>query len=169
MHIVAATEEGTQAVDALRRGVPPPVGPSSPASVELTILEGRLDEFIESNFDRIDFGSRLKLYPYPDPPTEESTARQVTTDVGVIDILARDVEKNEVVIIELKRGRTTEHVVGQILKYMGWVKEHLAGDRKVRGIIIAASGDMKLKYALKVVPSISLYAYTLSFGLKKEA
>jgi Endonuclease NucS C-terminal domain len=168
MYIVGATEEGIDAVDALRRGAPPSVQTSSPVSGGYVILEKLLEEFIVSNFDKVDFGSKLELYCYPDPPNEDSTARQVTTDVGFIDVLARDVDRNEVVVIELKRGRPTEVVVGQILKYMGWVKEHLAGDREVRGIIIAASGDMKLKYALKLVPSISLYAYTLSFGLKKE-
>lgn len=51
---------------------------------------------------------------------------------------------------------------------MGWVKEHLARDRKVRGIIISASGDAKLKSALKVVPSVSLYVYNISFSHKRK-
>jgi hypothetical protein len=64
MHIVAATEEGMDAVDALRRGDPPHVQTGSPVSGGYVILENLLEEFIVSNFDKVDFGSKLDLYYY---------------------------------------------------------------------------------------------------------
>ena len=54
-----------------------------------------------------------------------------------IDILALDSE-DQLVIIELKVSRGHDRTIGQILNYIGWVKENIAApDQEVRGIIIA--------------------------------
>ena len=61
-------------------------------------------------------------------------------------------------VIELKKGRSSDVVVGQILRYMGWVKEHLAVDDydqyDVRGIIISKEKDDRLEYALKMLQKV---------------
>jgi restriction system protein len=60
-------------------------------------------------------------------------------------------------------------VVGQILRYMGYVKEQLAEPHQsVEGAIIALDDDQKLRWALAVVPSISFYRYQVSFKLIKH-
>jgi hypothetical protein len=54
-------------------------------------------------------------------------------------------------------------VLGQIQAYMGWVKENLAGDKKVRGMIIASDFSVRAVYGAKVVPNLSLKKYVVSF------
>ena len=93
-----------------------------------------------------------------------------TNQVGVIDILCKD-NNGDFVVIELKKEKSSDKVVGQILRYMGWVKENLAQDKDVRGIIIwhrqkENSGDLtKLLSALKVIPEISLKFYELELKI----
>jgi restriction system protein len=73
------------------------------------------------------------------------------------------------VVIELKRGRTSDVVVGQLLRYMGWVKKHKAtGCENVRGIIITSVPDDRIKYAMLVSGNISFYTYKVSFDLVEE-
>lgn len=59
-------------------------------------------------------------------------------------------------------------VVGQILRYMGYVKEQIAdAGQVVEGAIIALEDDQKLRWALATVPSISFYRYQVRFKLLK--
>ena len=55
----------------------------------------------------------------------ELKSQQYRTDIGPIDILAREKNTNNYVVIELKRNQTSDSTVGQIARYMGWVEEHL--------------------------------------------
>lgn len=125
-------------------------------------LEMHLEEFIERNWSRIDFGLPLDVWE-----DEEGTGgRQYATDVGYIDFLCKDRESGSLVVIELKKGRTSDAVVGQCQRYMGWVKRHLeTGGRPVLGLIVANDLDERLKYALEVAPQISLRLYRVNFEL----
>ena len=126
-------------------------------------LEAHLEEFIEGNFARVNFGRGLELYQ-----DEENTGRQFPTTIGSIDLLAKDVESGELVVIELKKNRTDDAVVGQILRYMGWVREHMPeGGGTVSGIIIAPEVSDRLKYALKMVPNVRVFTYSVSFCLNR--
>ncbi len=59
-------------------------------------------------------------------------------------------------------------VVGQLLRYMGFVKEEIAEDNQtVEGVIIASEDDSKLRWALVAVPSVTFYRYQVSFKLLK--
>ncbi len=78
----------------------------------------------------------------------EVVQRQFPTDVGFIDILCKD-NNGAFVVVELKKGTGSYEVVGQILKYMTWIQEHLAGTKQVRGIIVAKENDKQLEYAAK--------------------
>lgn len=126
-------------------------------------LEKYLEEFIISNFKKI-FGSKLNLYT---DPVEKVVGQQFNTDVGVIDVLAQEPNNGDYVVIELKKGQASDKVVGQTLRYMGWVKENLAaGKQGVKGIIICHEQDERLSYAVKMVPGITLKFYEVSFSLK---
>ena len=82
-----------------------------------------------------------------------------------IDILAVD-RNNCFVIIELKVSKGSDKVVGQLLRYIGWVKFNLAEEnQKVRGIIIARNISEDLKIACSVVQDVKLYEYNISFTL----
>lgn len=110
-------------------------------------LEEHLEEYIMKNWDIIDFGEKLIIYR----EDEETPGQQYVTDVGIIDILAKD-EKDNFVVVELKRAESRYHVLGQVLNYMSWVEENLATNgEKVRGMIVVGRADKTLKSALKQV------------------
>jgi hypothetical protein len=49
---------------------------------------------------------------------------------------------------------------------MGWVKENLAKDsQKVFGVIISESKDIRLEYAIKVVPNVTLRHMKLNVSI----
>lgn len=98
----------------------------------------------------------------------EAVGQQYATDAGPIDILAISKDKKRLLVVELKRGRASDVVVGQVLRYMGFVKEQIAeADQVVEGVIIALEDDPKLRWALIAVPSICFYRYQVSFKLVK--
>jgi RecB family endonuclease NucS len=90
--------------------------------------------------------------------------REYPTTIGLIDILAVDYDGN-FVILELKVGQGPDRALGQVLRYMGWVKQELAGDKNVSGIIVANTVDQRLIYAATVTPNIKLFEYNISFTL----
>lgn len=101
--------------------------------------ERLLEEALEKNPSVLERGLRL-----------EKNGRQFPTDVSNIDLLMRDQNSNYTVV-ELKKGKTEDDVVGQTLRYMGWVRENLSKAKVVRGIIVVAKGEItnKLKMAIK--------------------
>lgn len=125
------------------------------------VLEKHLQDFIVTNFSRV-FDDRLSIFV----DDENNRGVEYVTDAGRIDILAWEPDANSYVVIELKRAKTSDEVVGQTLRYMGWVKEHLCtGGKSVRGLIIALDGDEKLDYAVSMTPGITLRFYRMNFQL----
>jgi restriction system protein len=103
-----------------------PASPESPEAIDQNAfaLEKYLEEFIVTNFATI-FKGKLQIYE-----DAGEKAQQYSTDIGPIDILAVDPGSGSFVVIELKKGRPSDQVVGQILRYMGWVKKNLCkGDQ----------------------------------------
>ena len=87
-------------------------------------------------------------------------------DTGPIDLLAISKDKQELLVVELKRGRASDAVVGQIQRYMGYVKEDVAEDhQRVRGVIIALDDDKRIRRALQVAQGIDFYRYEVKFSL----
>ena len=75
-----------------------------------------------------------------------------------IDILAISKDNKTILVVELKKGRVSDNVVGQIQRYMGYAKEELAEDNQtVKGIIIGLEDDLKIKRALSVASNIEFY------------
>lgn len=125
-------------------------------------LEQHLEEFMDSNWERISFGKPLRRYEDP----KGGSGRQFRTGVGVIDFLCEDAATGDLVVIELKKGRSSDKVLGQCQRYMGWVQEKLAKPgQKVRGLIIAPEQDDRLKYALKVAANVDMLCYRVDFQL----
>jgi len=121
--------------------------------------ESMLEEYIMRNWDAINFGETLELF-------EGENGRQYRTDVGIIDFLCKSKKDNRFVVIELKKGRKSDEVVGQILRYIGWVKKHLAGDEEVRGIIITGEKEQKLDLAISTSPFLIGKQYKVKFDLE---
>lgn len=74
-------------------------------------------------------------------------------EAGTIDFLFLN-KKNDIVVVELKR-KSTDKTLGQLLRYIGWVKENLAGkNQNIYGLILAESKNIHLDFAIKVVNEI---------------
>jgi restriction system protein len=128
-------------------------------------LEKHLEDFLVQNWKHTDIGKNYNIYEIDG----EQVGKQFPTDSGPIDILAVSKDSKELLIVELKRGRASDVVVGQILRYMGYVKEDLADNsQKVKGVIIAFEDDIKLRRALSVTQNIEFYTYKISFKLEKK-
>jgi hypothetical protein len=124
-------------------------------------LEAHLEEFIDKNWKHIDFGADLAKYE-----VDDQSGRQFPAGAWSIDFLCTDKANGDLVVIELKRGRTSDAAVGQVLRYMGWVAENLAkSNQKVRGIIISQEVDDALKYAVKGLSNVSVLTYKVDFKL----
>jgi len=86
-----------------------------------------------------------------------------TAAVGIIDLLTLD-KNGDFVVIELKAGKAADSVCGQILGYISWVRKELAGQKKVRGIIVASDFTERLRYAAEAVGGLSLIRYGVRFN-----
>lgn len=128
-------------------------------------LESHLRDFLSKNLNSVSIGGK-KLSLYIDDEGRDGIEFQ--TDVGLIDILAVDEDEN-FYVIELKVGKGSDVVAGQISRYMGWVKKKLADQNKksVKGIIIANEIDDKLKYATSWIPDITIFKYSIRFDINE--
>lgn len=146
---------------------PPIAPPETEPEVENPsefVLEKYLEDFIVSNFETI-FKGRLRVFE----DSEGNDGQQYATDIGPIDILAIEEKAKTFVVIELKKGRPSDRVVGQVLRYMGWVKRNLcANGQTVKGLVICRDRDPKLTYALKMTNNIDVRYYSVSFKLKEN-
>lgn len=128
-------------------------------------MEKHLEDFLVANWEQTDLGRQWDIF------TEdgEKVGQQYPSDTGPLDILAVSKDKKKLLVIELKRGRASDVVVGQILRYIGYVQDQLCEDgQTVEGIIIALEDDQKLRRALLPVPFIQFYRYQMSFKLVKS-
>jgi hypothetical protein len=126
-------------------------------------LERHLHEFLWENWPNTDLGRDWALYE----ENGEEVGYEYVCDVGRIDLLARHRKRSEWLVIELKRNQSSDTTVGQVLRYMGWVRRRLAkpGD-KVRGLIIAHQADSSIQYALDSAPDVALNLYEVEFRLR---
>lgn len=124
-------------------------------------MENDLENFLVENLQLIN--KDLKLFQ----DEHGKLGRQYITEIGDIDLLCK--KKNDFVVIELKKGRSSDKVVGQISRYIGWVKEKLAKENNVKGIIVVHDYDAKLKYAALANPNIELKYYQISIEFVSEA
>ncbi len=128
-------------------------------------LEKHLEDFLVKNWKQSELGKDYDIYE----EDGELVGQQYPSDTGPIDILAISKDKKTILVVELKKGRVSDNVVGQIQRYMGYVLEELAEDnQKVKGIIIALEDDLRIKRALSVTNNIEFYRYQINFRLFKS-
>jgi len=128
-------------------------------------LEKHLEDFLVQNWHHTELGKHYDIYE----EDGEMVGQQYPSDTGPIDILAVSKDKKELLVVELKKGRVSDVVVGQVQRYMGYVKDELAEkNQTVRGVIIAFEDDIKIHRALSVALNIDLYTYKIHFELKKK-
>jgi len=124
--------------------------------------EKDLQNFLAKNLDTIETGLRL---------FEDEGIKGIEFPVGgrFIDILAVD-KNSDWVVIELKVSRGYDRVIGQLLRYMAWIKKNQAEpNQKVRGIIVARDISEDLTLACSELANVQLFEYQLSVQLNKVA
>jgi restriction system protein len=147
---------------------PPAIVASDPTIEDPAVfaLEKHLEDFLVSNWDGTELGRKYNIYTVDG----EMVGQQYPSDTGPIDILAISKDGSELLVVELKKGRASDVVVGQIQRYMGYVLDELAEpNQKVKGVIIALEDDTRIKRALRVTQNIEFYRYRVSFTLLPQS
>lgn len=152
-------------LEALLSNTLPPALTHADANVEdpsVFALEKHLEDFLVANWQYTELGKDYDIFSVDG----ELVGQQYPSDTGPIDILAISKDQKILLVVELKRGRACDVVVGQVQRYMGYVKDELAeSNQQVRGVIIALEDDVRLKRALSVASNIDFYRYQVSFKL----
>lgn len=155
----------SEEIEALISGNRPPAVVATDESIEdpsVFALESHLEEFLVHNWKHTKLGKNYNIYE----EDGEIVGQQYPSDTGPIDILAISKDGTELLVVELKKGRASDYVVGQVQRYMGYVKDELAEkNQKVRGVIVAFDDDPKIKRALSVAKDIEFYTYSVQFTL----
>ena len=149
---------------------PTPISELTPEAVEpIEIINENSSEFAYEH-DLRDYLARnlhiiepsLKLYS-----EEGITGVEFPVGGRYIDILAVD-KNGDYVVIELKVSKGYDRVVGQLLRYVSWIKQHHAEpSQSVRGIIIAKKISEDLQLACSELPTVALYEYDLSVAVRR--
>ena len=106
--------------------------------------EAAIEDWLVDHLDRIEPGLELIGRQYE------------TSNAGRIDILAQDSDRNHVVV-ELKRDKASDVALGQLLRYLGWVRLNLSETDEVRGFVIGSDIDKHMGYAIRahdLLPSL---------------
>jgi restriction system protein len=155
-------------IESLLGGEVPPVITTTSADIEDPVafaMEKHLEDFLVRNWQQTTLSGTYDILA----DEEEVVGQQFPTDVGPIDILAVSKDKSRLLVIELKRGRASDVVVGQLLRYMGFVKGKVAEPHQtVEGLVIALQNDSKLKWALSALPNVRFLRYQINFNLIEE-
>lgn len=122
--------------------------------VETSItLERDVETYLVRNLDSIEKGLRF-------------IERQVSIEVGRVDILAEDATGRRVVI-ELKVGQAKDSAVGQIARYLGWYSRQ--DGKRPRGMLIASEFPEAVRYAIESIPDLMLVQYKVQFAFNSVA
>lgn len=130
----------------------PVVEPSVIEPVHAKMYEENLESLIAERVEEIEAGLTL-------------VQRQYETPIGRIDLLCQD-PKGNFVVVELKRFRaSTDSVIDQVTRYMGWVQEHLAKRRgTVRACIVVGKVDRNLEYSVRAIPNLWVKCFRVSLS-----
>jgi hypothetical protein len=120
--------------------------------------EKALEEHLEQHWEETPFSqmgielARREVHGF--------AGRQVFTPVNAIDLLGYREKSREWWVFELKRGRPSDAVVGQVSRYLSWIEDERKQHReRTLGAIIARRADRKLLYAARANPRLSVWEY----------
>jgi RecB family endonuclease NucS len=108
------------------------------ADGEFVILERGLEEAIKPNLD-------ILGYKLAGDPLQQQFDMGV--GIGRSDLICTD-KDGDLIVLELKRGMASDQAIGQVLTYIGWMKENIAEPgQEVKGCILAGDYDERLRLA----------------------
>ena len=133
--------------------------------IAFALEKKHLEDFSDHQLgQKTDLGKDYDIYEQDG----DLVGQQYPSDTGPLDILAISKDKKTLLVVELKKGRASDRVVGQIQRYMGYIKDEVAEKgQQVKGVIIALEDDKRVHRALSVARDIEFYRYEVSFRLKK--
>ena len=130
------------------------------ASLSEFAYESDLRDFLAKDLSILEPGLRL----YED---EGITGVEFPVGGRFVDILGV-ASDGRLVVIELKVSSAYDRVVGQLLRYVGWIEKNLAEPGQgVRGVIIAREISEDLQLACSMIPGVDLMEYELSVSVRK--
>ena len=136
------------------------------------VKEQHLQQYLVNHWEQMELSEQWEIYSDADDP---EAGVEFSTGVGRPDILLTHTSEARVCILELKKGSTSDRAVGQVLRYVGWVCDHLedlegvSADADVEARLIGNEPSEKLEYAISVVPELTLYEYELQVTLNQSA
>jgi len=125
-------------------------------------LEKYLQEFLVDNWQNVEL---LRDWDLLEEDGEIVGSNFKTQEIGEVDLLAKRRDGSAWLVIELKRDQTSDATVGQLLRYMGWVRRNLAKGGDVQGLIVCRDINKQLQYALDEQSNIECMTYEVSFNL----
>lgn len=124
-------------------------------------LEKDLQNFLVRNLHRLEPG--LKLHQ-----SEGLSGIEYNAGGRFIDILAVDTN-GAFVVIELKVSKGYDRVIGQLLRYMGWLETNLTDGQAVRGMIVCSEITQDLILATNhIADRVALFEYNLTFNINQK-
>ncbi len=129
----------------------PPSGDQIWSEADAFDSEEDLQKYLAQHWDATSLGNDWKLY---------EKGRVNTREIGIIDLLGQHRHRPAWLVVELKVHKTSDEVLGQVLRYMGWVKRHLASENDtVEGLIIASGTDPQTWYGLQSLSDVKMMCY----------
>jgi hypothetical protein len=141
--------------------------PESAAALQRFRQERGLHDFLYANWDTTVLGASWQLTGRDD---DDAPGYEFRCDDGVgrIDLLAKHRTEERWLVIEIKKTKSDEQALGQLLRYMGWVKERYApAESSVEGMLISSAPGPLLEWALKAAPNVRFMKYRVSFDLEE--
>jgi restriction system protein len=132
--------------------------PIAPVAADAVgVSERAVEEHLESHWHATEF-ARLGI----ELSVEEKhgfPCRQVLTPRNTIDLLGYRADAREWWVFELKKGRSSDAVVGQVGRYMTWVLDQAKANQSVKGAIIVGRVDENLKASVRSNDKLTLWQY----------
>lgn len=130
------------------------------------LLESAIEAHIVKRWDTTPFAAMgVQLHTNA---RGELVGQQYPTNVGIIDLLGWQEARRCWWVIELKRGRASDRVVGQVSRYLGHVGRYLTRpNESTRGVILARTISDRLQHAC--YPHEHIEAWTFNGGLRVHA